>query len=59
MAMPHDEAMMASRVVVDMQGTPSKDVRDGDGPRSVPQVAAFAIVAVERADHVGGSMHMA
>ncbi len=26
-------------------------------PRSVPQVAAFAIVAVERADHVDGSMH--
>ena len=28
------------------------------GPGSVPQVAAFAIVAVERTDHVGGSMHL-
>ena len=34
---------------------------DGTGaePPSVPQVAAVAIVAVERADHVGGSVHAA
>jgi SsrA-binding protein len=40
-----------------MQVTPSKDVQDGDEPPSVPQVAALAIVAVERTDHVGRSVH--
>ena len=60
-AMPQDEARMASSVVVDMQRLLWTDERDGDGGarRSVPQVAAFAIVAVERADHVGGSVHRA
>jgi hypothetical protein len=40
-----------------MRGLLADDERDGDVPCSVPQVAAVAIVAVERADHVCGSMH--
>jgi hypothetical protein len=51
--------MMASSVVVDMQGSFAKADGTRAEPPSVPEVASVAIVAVEGADHVGGSVHAA
>jgi SsrA-binding protein len=59
MATPQLDAVMASSVVVDMRSSFGRRTGRKGVPTSVPQVAALAVVAVQRPDHVGGRVHRA